>query len=131
MRLLLRFFAIDRSALRCRSVSDLTSKIGDGNRNRVGLESLAVHVSSKIICKKNAVSVQERWGAGQLETSQEKAAFIGMYLDGDSIKVLAGLITTGERPYDLDHRRAGWLVLSWLRLGGCIWHRSTGMASRG
>jgi hypothetical protein len=40
----------------------------------VGLEGAWEQVSSKIILKKNAVSVKERWGAGQLEDDHEKAA---------------------------------------------------------
>jgi hypothetical protein len=40
----------------------------------VGLEGAWEQVSSKIILKKNAVSVKERWGAGQLEVDHEKRA---------------------------------------------------------
>jgi hypothetical protein len=39
----------------------------------VGLEGAWEQVSSKIILKKNAVSVKERWGAGQLEVDHEKS----------------------------------------------------------
>jgi hypothetical protein len=46
--------------LRGRSASDLTEEKRNGNRNQVGPEELGLPVSSKIICKKNAVNVKER-----------------------------------------------------------------------
>jgi hypothetical protein len=69
-----RFFGVDRSIAGVRVSARPTQRNrGNGNRNRVGLEGAWEQVSSKIILKKNAVSVKERWGAGQLEVDHEKS----------------------------------------------------------
>jgi hypothetical protein len=42
------------------------------------VDAAGVQVTSKIICKKNAVSVQESWGAGQLSNDQNLWMIFGL-----------------------------------------------------
>jgi hypothetical protein len=74
---LLRFFEVDRSALRCRSTSEPTRRKRDGNRNRVGSEELGLLVSSLLHQKKSGGSPAVSVRAGSFAVELDCSCFLG------------------------------------------------------